>query len=215
MRALTQPAKADAPNFSRLFFPSIWKGRWYSTTATFWSFFKDGGGRSSRKARNVFSSRGLHEEEWNTRLLLSSTNEDTSGKKKKKSFFFYLILAGKKKGDPSSFQKDVREKLWWWTECVISISSSFVDTRELLFNWAGRLVLFLFSSSRQLQQMDVTFGRSDGKKIYFERKKTRRSISGIFHLSWRRISRIDLSWVGHSYSERPFFPPFVIHPLRR
>ena len=63
VRALTQPAKADAPNFSRLFFPSIWKGRWYPTTATFWSFFKDGGGRSSRKARNVFSSRGLHEEE--------------------------------------------------------------------------------------------------------------------------------------------------------
>ena len=109
MRALTQPAKADAPNFSRLFFPSIWKGRWYPTTATFWSFFKDGGGRSSRKARNVFSSRGLHEEEWNTRLLLSNTNEDTSGKKKK-SFFFYLILAGEKKKATRVLFKKTLEK---------------------------------------------------------------------------------------------------------
>ena len=80
VRALTQPAKADAPNFSRLFFPSIWKGRWYPTTATFWSF-------------SLQHNRGHKREE------------------EKKFLLLFNFSWRKKKGDPSSFQKDVREKL--------------------------------------------------------------------------------------------------------
>ena len=126
----------------------------------------------------------------------------------KKFLLLFNFSWRKKKGDPSSFQKDVREKLWWWTECVISISSSFVDTRELLFNWAGRLVLFLFSSSRQLQQMDVTFGRSDGKKIYFERKKNKteyfRFISSLVKKNFPYWSVVSRPFVFRA----PTFSPF-------